>query len=204
MVLVILMVSQKKMNNKTGEKAFSGDRNDKKSQERDYNVLREKYDKICKDYDRLNNEKRELEQLLKRLAADFDNYKKRVETDKKSFSDYCKKELIQRLLTIVDNFELALNNTKDHEQFVKGVEMIYSQLMTFLENEGVKTINCENQVFDPKLHEPLMIKNGDEDNKILEVIQKGYFLNDILLRPAKVIVSRKEGNSDDKKNQNTK
>jgi len=150
------------------------------------------------EVEKLILEKTELEQLVKRIAADFDNYKKRVMAEKAELKELYNKEIIKKILGIVDNFELALNNTENHEKFVKGVEMIYSMLINMLSDEGVKAIENNDDKFDPKIHEPIMTKKGDEDNKIVEIVQKGYFYRNSVLRAAKVIVSKKK-NKEDKK-----
>ena len=104
------------------------------------------------------------------------------------------------MLPILDSFELALQNKKEKEEFVKGVELIYSQLHDLLEKEGVKKIE-ETKKFDPYLHEALMQKEGDkEDGIILEELQKGYMLNEVIIRPTKVVVSKKAVHNETQKN----
>lgn len=146
----------------------------------------------------LIEEKKELEMLVKKIAADFDNYKKRIESEKTELKKLYNKEIIKKILLIIDNFELALNNTNNHKNFVKGVEMIYSMLINMLKDEGVTPIEEENKEFDPKIHEPIMTREGSEDNKVVEIVQKGYFYKGTVLRAAKVIVSKKK-NKENKK-----
>ncbi|NIA04146.1 MAG: nucleotide exchange factor GrpE [Nitrospiraceae bacterium] len=170
--------------------------NDKEKNDKEKKEKNHKMKELKEQFDKLKKEKEELENLIKRVSADFQNYKRRVENEKAELKNYYNKDLIKKLLTIVDNFELALENTEDHEQFVKGIEMIYSQLMTLLENEGVNVMKTDNATFDPRIHEPLMVKEDKEDNKIVDVIQKGYYYNGTLLRPAKVIISKKADKKD--------
>lgn len=135
---------------------------------------------------------KELTETLQRVQAEFENYKKRVDKEKQEFCDYAKEDLIRKLLPLIDNFELALKHKKSDKEFHKGVELIYAQLITILENEGLKPIKALNEKFDPYKHEALLAeKSSKEENTILEELQKGYLLKDKVIRPSKVKVSRK-------------
>ena len=131
---------------------------------------------------------KELTELLQRVQADFENYKKRVEKEKSEFVNYAKKDMILKLLPILDNFELALKNKE--KEFHKGVELIYAQIVSILEKEGVKTINPLNEKFDPFRHEALLTEKSDKEDIVLEVFQKGYALNDKVIRHARVKVGK--------------
>lgn len=137
------------------------------------------------------DELKEVTDTLQRLQAEFENYKKRVEKENIEFRKYAKAELIAKLLSILDNFELALQNKENKEEFVKGIELIYSQLFSLLENEGLKTIKAEGEKFNPEIHEALLTEKSDKENIILEELQKGYMLGDRVLRHTKVKVSKK-------------
>jgi len=133
---------------------------------------------------------KDLTETLQRLQAEFENYKKRIEKEKAEFTDFCKAELIKKLLPIIDNFELALKNEAD-EEFKKGVELIYAQLFEVLENEGLKPIDCSNKKFDPYCHEALIQEESDkESGTVIEELQKGYLLKDKVIRHAKVKVAK--------------
>jgi len=133
----------------------------------------------------------ELTESLQRLQAEFENYKKYVEKSKSEFVKYAKAEIIEKLLPLLDSFEMALKNTADKEKFVKGIELIYSQLYSLLEKEGLKKIKAEGKL-DPHYHEVLMKEKSDkEEDTILEELQKGYMLGDKVLRYTKVKVSKK-------------
>lgn len=135
---------------------------------------------------------KELTETLQRLQAEFENYKKRVEKEKSDFVKYSKAELISKLLPILDSFELALKNNKDPKGFEKGVELIFSQLYQTLEQEGVKPIKALSDKFDPYKHEVLLKEKSDkEEDIVLEELQKGYMLNDKVIRHSKVKVSKK-------------
>lgn len=132
----------------------------------------------------------ELTDALQRLQAEFENYKKRSEKEKQDFKTYATSELIKKLLPVLDNFALAFSNTES-EEFKKGVELIYSQLLTVLEEEGLQPISAEGEMFDPYRHEAIMQEESDEEKgKVIEEFQKGYMLNDKLLRHSKVKVSK--------------
>ena len=129
------------------------------------------------------NEKDYFEQL-QRLQAEFENFRKRTEKEKIEILKNANEDLIIKLLKILDNFELSLKNIDE-----KGVKMIYSELYDILEKEGLKIIKAEGK-FNPKTHEALVQEEGKEDEKIIEEIQKGYTLNDKVIRVSKVKISK--------------
>lgn len=140
-----------------------------------------KEEKIEKDGK--EKEKNYLEHL-QRIQADFDNFRKRTERERLDILRNANEKLIIKLLSVLDNFELALKHIND-----KGVSMIYSELYSVLEKEGLKTIKAEGK-FDPRNHEALIQEEGSEDKEILEEIQKGYTLNDKVIRASKVKISK--------------
>ncbi len=136
----------------------------------------------------------ELTDVLQRLQAEFENYKKRCDKDNIEFRNYVNSEMTGKLLPILDSFELALKNAQNKEEFVKGVEMIFGQLYDMIEKEGVRQIKTEGEKFDPYKHEILMSEKTDkeeDDEKIIEELQKGYMFKDRVLRYAKVKVLKK-------------
>ena len=145
-----------------------------------------------KQLEALEKEYREIKELLQRNHAEFQNYKKRIEEDKKRFVQLSNEELIKKILPIIDNLELALNNTDNKEEFVKGIEMIYSQLLQVLEDEGLQKIPATGK-FNPELHEALLVQesNEKEPNTITEELQKGYKLNNKVVRHSKVKITKK-------------
>ena len=128
---------------------------------------------------------------LKRLQADFENYIKRSEKEKKDLINHATYKLVLKLLNIVDDFEKALNVVRksENKEVVDGVEIIFKNLYKILEEEGVKPINNEKK-FDPYKHDAIDFAEGSEDGIILEELQRGYMLNDVIIRPAKVKISR--------------
>jgi molecular chaperone GrpE len=138
---------------------------------------------------------REKEDQCLRLAAEFDNYKKRTARQFVSILESAQAEVIMELLTIQDNFERALqveNNEGDFADFKKGVELIFSQLADLLKKNGVEPFESVGEKFDPNYHEALMtVKTDDqEEGTIVEEFTKGYKFKDRILRHAKVSVAQ--------------
>ncbi|MBI2523221.1 nucleotide exchange factor GrpE [Candidatus Woesearchaeota archaeon] len=154
-----------------------------------------------KDNRAIDKEKiEELTDTLQRLQAEFENYRKRFDKEKAEFVKYAKAELIQRLLPTLDTFEIALKSTKDNERFVKGMEMTYAEFVSTLQAEGLKPIVAIGKKFDPYLHEVMLKEKSDKDDGVvLEELQKGYMLNDKVLRHSKVKISEKAEKAEAKK-----
>lgn len=129
---------------------------------------------------------------LQRLAADFDNYRKRSAREQQTFATRAHERLIAKLLPVLDDLERALDAAEHHEQakLIEGVEMTRSALAATLASEGLVEIEAEG-AFDPHAHEALMTRpvDGVEPDQIVQVVQKGYRLGDVVLRPARVIVA---------------
>ncbi|MBU1322065.1 MAG: nucleotide exchange factor GrpE [Nanoarchaeota archaeon] len=135
---------------------------------------------------------KEMTESLQRLQAEFENYKKRCDKENASFVKFANADLISTFLPIIDNFELALKNCRAKDDFYKGMELIHSQLIDTLQSQGLKHLECEGKKFDPYCHEALLTEESDkEQNTVLEELQKGYLLNDKVLRHSKVKVSKK-------------
>lgn len=133
----------------------------------------------------------ELRDRLLRLAAEFDNYKKRVAKDIDSSKRLGKAELMRGIVPVLDEFELAINAKGLDDQTLKGVELVYSNLVDSLKREGLCVIETDGK-FDPFRHEIMLTKeSAEEDGTIISVIRKGYAMGDILIRPASVIISKK-------------
>ena len=146
------------------------------------------------------NELLEMRNLLQRKQAEFENYRKQVDKRFIEMKELANKNLIFKLLPVVDNFNLALKSADTNsnpEDFLKGVELIYSQLFSFLENNNVQSMVTEKKKFDPYFHEALMKVDSDlPENMIIEELQKGFLLHDRVLRHAKVKIS--SGNKEKK------
>jgi molecular chaperone GrpE len=126
----------------------------------------------------------DLTDTCKHVQADFENYRKRVERDQQMYKTQAKKDIVQKSLLILDNFHLALR-TAPQTDFAKGIELIYAQLLSMLEAEGLRII--ETTTYNPKLHEVLLTEKSDNKaGTILEVLQNGYTLDGMIIRTAKV------------------
>lgn len=140
-----------------------------------------------------------------RLVADTDNLRKSYEKDHENLLKYRAMGFVERLLPVLDSFHISLMvkpNDPALSNYVKGFEMIYRQMKQALEQEGVSEISPKvGDDFDPDNMQAIDVKDGDEDNKIIQIYQNGYILKDRLVRPAMVVVSRKPTNNkdDDKK-----
>ena len=127
---------------------------------------------------------------LQRLQAEFENYKKRTEKEKLLVCEYSNRDLISKLLPVIDSFELALQNTSDLKKFKEGVELIYAELYSLLKAEGLSPIDSVGKKFDPYRHEAIMKGEGEGD-VVLEEFQKGYMLKDAVIRHSKVKIGAK-------------
>lgn len=125
-----------------------------------------------------------------RGLADFDNYRKRADREKQEFRRYALADTIKDLLPVLDNFDRALAHAADDE-LRKGVLMIHKQLFDVLQKHGLKVIDDSDVAFDPNVHEAVVRDENPNvpSHTVVEVLQKGYFLNERLLRPALVRVA---------------
>ena len=140
------------------------------------------------------DESEEIKELLQRTQANFENYRKQTEKRVDEIREMASRDIILQLLPVLDNFNLALKNTGTGDggckNFVQGVELIYAQLSGLLEDNGIKEIETDGKEFDPYLHEALMKVDSEfPENTVVEEIQKGYLLNDKVIRHAKVKIS---------------
>ncbi len=137
-------------------------------------------------------EPQEADDRLLRLAADFDNYKKRAARERQEYVQLANERLIGELLPVIDDLERALAAAEQHEeaQLEEGVRLVHRSLAALLERHGVQTIETEGK-FDPHVHEALLSQPSEEaeSGAVLDVVQKGYKLGDRVVRPARVIVA---------------
>ena len=127
-----------------------------------------------------------------RLAADFDNYRKRVARESAELSRRANERLLNELLPVLDDLERALEAAVEHEEakLEEGVRLVHRSLLGLVERHGLKEIETVG-TFDPHIHEALLAQPGEgaEEGTVLQVLQKGYTLGDRVLRPARVIVA---------------
>ncbi len=132
--------------------------------------------------------------LALRSQADFDNYKKRATREKEEAIKYANTSLLERLIAIVDNFELGLSAAKSEGEkspVYSGMSMVLKQLTDFFADNGLQPIDAEGEKFDPNLHEAIAHEASDEvaEGVVLRQMRRGYRLKDRLLRPSSVVVS---------------
>ena len=136
----------------------------------------------------------ELSDKLLRQMAEFDNFRKRTEKEKSAMYEIGAKDIIEKLLPVVDNFERGFTTVAEEDKedaFVTGMEMVYKQLMTMLEGVGVKPIEAVGQEFNPDLHNAVMHVEDESvgENIIVEEFQKGYTYRDSVVRYSMVKVA---------------
>ncbi|QQK75812.1 nucleotide exchange factor GrpE [Salicibibacter cibarius] len=142
----------------------------------------------------LQAELEEWQNKVKRVQADYDNFRKRSRSEKEAAAEFRSQPLMEALLPVLDNFRRALDsegqNASD-EGFYKGMEMVYRQFVEALESDGLEEIPTEGETFDPNVHQAVMQveEEGFESNQIVEELQKGYKLKTRVIRPAMVKVN---------------
>lgn len=141
----------------------------------------------------LRKERDGLQDRLLRQAAEFDNYRKRIDRERRDTSQYAAIEFLQELLPIVDDFERALRiDAAGAESYRQGLEIIHRALMDLLRKRGVTQIEAVGTTFDPQLHQAIAYEEDPErrDGEVTEEFARGYRLGDKLLRPAMVKVAK--------------
>jgi molecular chaperone GrpE len=137
---------------------------------------------------------------LKRVAAEFENYRKRVSRDQASLVARAHERLVKELLPVLDDLERALAAAEDHEEATleEGVRLVHRELAAALAHEGLAEIET-NGHFDPHVHEALLSQpSSEEEGSVIEVVQKGYRLGDRVLRPARVVVAAAQEDDGDR------
>jgi molecular chaperone GrpE len=139
----------------------------------------------------LRAERDELFDRLQRLAAEFDNYRKRSARENAALTERANERLVKELIPILDDLGRALEAASQHEEakLEEGVRLVHRALAELLTKEGLAEIETEGR-FDPHVHEALLSQPSDaEEGSVIEVVQKGYRLGDKVLRPARVVVA---------------
>jgi molecular chaperone GrpE len=143
----------------------------------------------------LQRERDELQDRLLRTAAEFQNYRNRVDRERRELIESAASDVLAELLPIVDNFERALQapSTPGAEAFRKGAELIHRQMLDLLRKRRVTPIEALGADFDPRYHQAVIHEPSDEhrEGEVMEELQRGYMLGDRLLRPAMVKVAKR-------------
>ena len=142
----------------------------------------------------LTLEKNALQDRLLRTAAEFDNYRKRIDRDRRDQADNAMADALEDLLPIMDNLELALSAPAgdDAGAYRKGVELIHRQMADLLKKRGVKAIDAVGTDFDPRFHQAVVheVSGDHREGEVMQELRRGYMLGDRLLRPAMVKVAK--------------
>ncbi|MEI8129570.1 MAG: nucleotide exchange factor GrpE [bacterium] len=160
---------------------------EQEKQEAQIETAQEAENKLQQDFDNLNN------QYL-RLAADFDNFRKRQAQERESLLKYGAEEALKKLIEVLDNFDRAkqaIQNTEDVNQVKESFNLLYNQIFDNLSKLGLEVIDSQGKEFDPNFHEAVMQTPTDEhpENHVIMELQKGYKLGDKVLRPTLVNVA---------------
>ena len=148
------------------------------------------FGKKKKEKDKFEQQIEDLTDRLKRSMAEFDNYRKRTEKEKSSMYIIGAKDIVEKMLPIVDNFERGLAQAPEDDPFAEGMKMIYKQMMTAFDEMGVKPIEAVGKDFDPNLHNAVMHVEDESvgENIVVEEFQKGYTYKDFVVRHSMVAV----------------
>lgn len=145
--------------------------------------------------EQLQEENKQLEDKTLRLQAEISNIQRRNTIDRNNAAKYRSQTLASELLDVLDNLERALSTdvqSEDGKTLKQGIEMVHKQFLTAFEKEKITVINPENEAFDPNLHQAVSMMPAEEEvesNMVINVLQKGYKLDDRVIRPAMVIVA---------------
>jgi len=151
-------------------------------------------DKVLDDVRVIEEKLAEMQDRYIRLSAEFDNYRKRTLREKMDLSKYAGENLLLGIIPLMDDFERALRHIDTDSDYVAlkdGIDIIYGKFGDFLKQNGVKEIESLNSSFNVDLHEAVakvQVEDPDKKGKVVDIVQKGYFLQDKVLRFAKVIV----------------
>src|SRR5437867_7656793 len=151
---------------------------------------------LSRQLDDARGEKDKYYDLLLRKQAEFDNFRKRMEREREESGGAAARDVLKRLLPVLDNMERALRASDDSgDPLFKGIALVHQQFLDLLKKEGVQPIDALGAHFDPRLHEAVQVLDvpGFEADVVLEEMQKGYTYNDRLLRPALVKVASGKG-----------
>ena len=142
--------------------------------------------------EQLRREKDSLQDRLLRTAAEFDNYRKRVDRERRDVAENIAADVVGELLPIIDNLERALAAASDTDPLRKGVELILKQMVDVLRKRGVKPIEALGADFDPNFHQAVIHEPSSEhrEGEVMEELQRGYLIGERLLRPAMVKVAK--------------
>ncbi len=194
-------IKKKDQNQKGSEKTGEKDLIETLGEEIHHHLDEERQEKdkeigeLKKKLEEKENEIKEHHDRLLRVAADFENYKKRAVREKEEWTKFANEDLIRVILPFIDNLERAVGHAQkvaDTGVLIEGVRLTIQQILQSLNKFGLSSFQSVGKPFDPNVHEAMLVVESDEHepNQVVEEFQKGYLLNDRLLRPATVSVSK--------------
>lgn len=139
----------------------------------------------------------DLQTQMAYLQAELENERKRAAKERVDLLRFASEGVLRRILPVVDEFELALNALADRDDdLAEGLRLVHENLMKVLRSEGLEEIEAEDQTFDPYLHEAVDFVETEDEGHIVEVARRGYRMDTRILRPARVVVGKKQGDAD--------
>lgn len=192
-------MDDKKINDdKLNEDQFADEEIIEEDEVIDGEIINDNYELIDEENeDEINDTKieedfNEFKDKYQRLLADFTNYKQREEASKADFKKFAVNNLVEKLLPVLDNFDRALKDQDPENGLVKGIVMTRDEMLNILKNEGLEEIPSDGELFDPNVHQAVLAEDSDEveSDHIIETFQKGYKLNNKVIRPAMVKVAK--------------
>lgn len=168
--------------------------NPAKTKKQSAKTLESKIRKLKRDLKSQKEEAKDWHSKLVYLQAEFENYKKRAEKEKETFTRLVNRQTFEKILPILDDLDSAIESFADREdEAARGVAMIRDNLIELLKNEGLEEMECLGEVIDPYKHEVIHTVTDDsaEDNTVAEVVQKGYMYDHRVIRPSKVVAVKK-------------
>ena len=191
-------VEKKSIKKKQYAKKEDKEKKEIKTLKKEIDKIKKENENLQNEIERVSNEKQQYYDKLARLLADFDNFRKRAEEEKRRIIKTANEDLVKDLFPVLDALDMAIKNSEKmegNEEFKSGITLVRKLFGELLEKYGVKEIEALNKVFDPNFHDALMmVEDGEheEDELVVEEFQKGYMLNGKVIRPAKVKVSKKK------------
>lgn len=170
------------------------EKKDKKEKQKE--VSAKEFEKIKAQQEELETELEEQKDKYLRLFAEFENYKKRNTKERFDLIKTAAQDTIHAILPVLDDFDRAKKSAEDEnteEYLSEGILMVYNKLYRVLESKGLKPMDSDGEVFDPELHEAITevpAPNEEMKGKVIDTVEKGYFLNDKIIRFAKVVVGK--------------
>ncbi|MBY9000397.1 MAG: nucleotide exchange factor GrpE [Candidatus Heimdallarchaeota archaeon] len=156
----------------------------------------DKYMNLFKEFVQSNKEKEDYLKTAQMVQANFENYKKRAHKDQEWYSFQNKMKIVEKFFSFYDDLERSVNNfseNPDVKSLREGLELVFNNLKSTFESLNIKTINPADEIFNPQFHDAIHVVESEEisPNTIVEVVSIGFILDDVVIKPAKVVISRK-------------